>query len=160
VLGHQRRRGVQGRVADRAAASVGLTSQDAQTVRGANLVMEPTVWFVLVPLAPRFAADRACPVTGHHVGLVPALLVLFKLLITVVATSVLLTYMETFRSMAGVAADPTADLGVVRNPSPMLHAGAALMLLLVATTLAVYKPRGRTPYGHRKQHEQRALSQP
>jgi hypothetical protein len=95
------------------------------------------------------------------VGLVPALLVLFKLLITVVATIVLLTYMETFRSMAGVAADPTADLGVVRNPSPvLLHAGAALMLLLVATTLAVYKPRGRTPYGQRKQHEQRALSQP
>jgi hypothetical protein len=32
-------------------AVVGLTSQDAQTVRGAYLVMEPAAWFVLVPLA-------------------------------------------------------------------------------------------------------------
>ena len=38
----------------------------------------------------------------------------------------------------------------------MLHAGAALLLLLVVTTLAVYKPRGMTPYGWRKQHEERA----
>ena len=32
-------------------AIVGLTSGDAQTVRGAYLVMEPITWFVLVPLA-------------------------------------------------------------------------------------------------------------
>ena len=38
-------------------------------------------------------------------------------------------------------------------------AGAALLVLLVATTLAVYKPRGMTPYGRRKQHEQRMASQ-
>jgi hypothetical protein len=35
-----------------------------------------------------------------------------------------------------------------------------LLLLLVATVLAVYKPRGMTRYGARKQHEQRALSRP
>jgi hypothetical protein len=83
--------------------------------------------------------------------------VLFKLLINVAATIVLLMYMETFRVMADVAADPGADLGVVRNASPMLHAGVALLLLLAATTLAVYKPRGMTRYGRRKQHEQRAV---
>jgi hypothetical protein len=32
-------------------AIVGLVSPDAQTVRGAYLVMEPVGWFVLVPLA-------------------------------------------------------------------------------------------------------------
>jgi hypothetical protein len=31
----------------------------------------------------------------------------------------------------------------------MLHAGAALLLLVVATTLAIYKPRGMTRYGQR-----------
>ena len=35
-----------------------------------------------------------------------------------------------------------------------------LLVLLVATTLAVYKPRGMTPYGWRKQHEQREASTP
>jgi hypothetical protein len=48
----------------------------------------------------------------------------------------------------------------VRNASPRLHAALALLVLLVATTLAVYKPRGMTPYGWRKQHEQRKVSQP
>jgi len=57
--------------------------------------------------------------------------------------------------MAGVAADPSVDLALVRNASPTLHAALALLVLLVATVLAVYKPRGMTHYGWRKQHEQR-----
>jgi hypothetical protein len=77
--------------------------------------------------------------------------VLFKLLITVFATVILLMYMQTFRFMARMAADPSADLTVVRNPSPVIHAALALVLLLVATVLAVYKPRGMTRYGWRKQ---------
>jgi hypothetical protein len=86
--------------------------------------------------------------------------VLFKLLMTVFATTLLLIYMGTFRYMAAVAADPNADLGMVRNASPALHAVLALLLLLVATVLAVYKPRGLTPYGRRKEREQRTASQP
>ncbi len=138
-----------------ALAIVGLASPDAQTVRGAYLVMEPAAWYVLVPLA------FASLLTGLLQGLVTTwglfrhYWVLFKLLITVVATIVLLIYMETFGFMAAVAADPNAELGLVRSASPLLHAAAALLLLLVATTLAVYKPRGMTPYGHRRQHEER-----
>lgn len=140
-----------------ALAAVGLASQDAQTVRGAYLVMEPAAWFVLVPLA--FASLLT--------GIVQSLLspwgvfrhywVLFKLLITVFTTVVLLTYMKTFSHMAALAADPQANLGVVRNASPALHASLALVLLLVATVLAVYKPRGMTPYGRRKQRRPSAL---
>ena len=36
----------------------------------------------------------------------------------------------------------------------VVDAAAALFVLLVATVLAVYKPRGMTPYGWRKQHQQ------
>ena len=57
--------------------------------------------------------------------------------------------------MAATAADLSVDLEAVRNFSPVLHAALALLLLLVATTFAVYKPRGMTPYGQRKQREQR-----
>lgn len=141
-----------------ALAVVGLTSQDAQTVRGAYLVMEPTAWLVLVPLAFASLLTGIVQSLGTTWGLFRHYWVLFKLLITVVATSVLLTYMETFSFMAGVAADPSADLGVVRNASPVLHAALALLLLIVATVLAVYKPRGMTGYGRRKRHERRAVS--
>jgi uncharacterized membrane protein len=138
-------------------AVVGLTSPNAQTVRGAYLVMEPAAWFVLVPLAFASLLTGLVQSLGTTWGLFRHYWVLFKLLINVVATVVLLTYMETFSSMARVAADPSADLGVVRNASPMLHAGAALLLLLVATTLAVYKPRGMTRYGQRKEQEHRTV---
>ena len=72
----------------------------------------------------------------------------------VVATLVLLTYMDTFRLMASVAADPGNDLRAVRNFSPLLHSALALLVLLVAMVLAVYKPRGLTRYGWRKQRDQ------
>ena len=143
-----------------ALAVVGWTSQDAPTARGSYLVMEPAARFVLVPLAVASLLTGLVSSLGTPWGLVRHYWVLFKLLINVFATVVLLTYMETFRLMADVAADPGADLGAVRNPSPALHAGAALLLLLVATTLAVYKPRGVTPYGRRKQRQRRVESQP
>jgi hypothetical protein len=140
-----------------ALAVVGLTSQDAETARGAYLVMEPAAWYVLVPLAFASLLTGLVQSLGTTWGLFRHYWVLFKLLINVVATIVLLTYMETFSSMARVAADPSVDLGVVRNASPILHAGAALLLLLVATTLAVYKPQGMTRYGRRKQRQQRTV---
>jgi hypothetical protein len=39
------------------------------------------------------------------------------------------------------------------------HAPGGLLVLLAATTLSVYKPWGMTPYGRRKQHERRTVSQ-
>jgi len=138
---------------------VGLTSDDARTVRGAYLVMEPAASLVLVPLA--FASLLTGLVQGFGTtwGVFRHYWVLFKLVINVVATTILLLYLETFRVMADVAANPRADVADVRNPSPALHAGAALLLLLVATTLAVFKPKGVTRYGRRKQGEQRTVSQ-
>jgi uncharacterized membrane protein len=143
-----------------ALAVVGLTSDDAETVRGAYLVMEPAAWFALVPLALASLLTGLVQALGTTWGLFRHYWVLFKLLINVVATVVLLLYMDTFRALADVAADPRAELGLVRNASPLLHAVAALVLLLAATTLAVYKPRGLTPYGRRKQREQRAALAP
>jgi uncharacterized membrane protein len=140
-------------------AVVGLTSRDAQTVRGAYLVMEPAARLVLVPLAFASLITGLVMSLGTTWGLFRHYWVLFKLAITIFATIILLTYMETFRFMAGVAADPSANPAVVRNPSPVVHSVLALLVLLVATVLAVYKPRGLTPYGWRKQREQRSVSQ-
>lgn len=69
---------------------------------------------------------------------------------------------QTLSYLSGVAAETTLsgdDLDVLRTPSVVLHSVLALLLLLVATVLAVYKPRGMTPYGQRKQHEQRTAAQ-
>jgi uncharacterized membrane protein len=138
-----------------ALAVVGLTSDDGQTVRGVYVVMEPTARLALVPLAFASLLSGLVQSLGTTWGLFRHYWVLFKLLITLFATLVLLMYLGTFRYMAGMAADPSADLGAVRNASPVIHAVLALMVLLVATVLAVYKPRGMTPYGWRVERERR-----
>jgi hypothetical protein len=141
----------------------GLTSQDPQTVQGAYLVMELTGWAVLVPLSLASLLTGLISSLSSTWGLFRHYWVLFKLAINLVATTVLLLYMQTLAYLAGVAAKtplPSGELDGLRDPSPTLHATAALLLLLAATTLAIYKPRGMTRYGQRKQHRKRPLLVP
>ena len=134
-----------------ALAAIGLISQDERTVRGAYLVMAPAGWLVLVPLAHASLLSGIALSLGTPWGLFRHYWVVFKLLITAFSTVILMVYMGTFRQMAGVAADPVVELGLVRNPSPLVHAILALVLLVTATVLAVYKPFGMTSYGARRQ---------
>jgi hypothetical protein len=132
-----------------ALASIALVSEDERTVRGAYLVMAPAAWLVLVPLAHASLLSGIALSLGTPWGLFRHYWVVLKLAITLFSTVILLIYMGTFRQMAGVAADPVVQLGLVRNPSPVVHAVLALILLLIATWLAVYKPFGVTPYARR-----------
>jgi hypothetical protein len=130
-------------------AAIGLSSGDERTVRGAYLVMAPAAWFVLVPLAHASLFSGLALSLGTPWGLFRYYWVALKLAITVFATVILMIYMGTFRQMAGVAADPVVEFGLVRNPSPLVHSILALILLVAATVLAIYKPFGMTPYGRR-----------
>jgi acid phosphatase family membrane protein YuiD len=136
-----------------ALAVVALTNADERTVRGAYLVMAPAAWFVLVPLAHASLVSGVVLSLGTTWGLFRHYWILVKLGITAFATVILMIYMGTFRQMAGVAADPVVELGLVRNPSPLVHSILALILLVVATLLGIYKPFGETPYGRRIRNE-------
>jgi len=82
-----------------------------------------------------------------------------KLLITILSTTVLLIHMQPITHPTGIAGGTTLSSADSRLRIQMVvAAGAALVALLVATTLSVYKPRGVTPYGWRKQHEQRPVA--
>jgi hypothetical protein len=151
-------------VAYLALAVVTRTSQDAQMVRAAFLVLEPIYWFVLVPLALASLLIGIVNALGTPWGLFRHYWVLFKFLLTVFATIILLQYTQTISHLAEVAAT-SADPREL--PGSLLHSGGALLVLLIITVLSVYKPQGMTPYGWRKQkeesrkrHEQRAVSQP
>ena len=141
-----------------ALAVIGFTSDDPVKVRGAYLLMAPAAWFVLVPLAHASLLSGIVLSLGTTWGLFRYNWVVLKLGITVFATVILLIYMGTFREMAGVAADPVMDLAAVRNASPIVHAILALILLLAATVLGVYKPFGMTAYGKRTLDEHRFAS--
>lgn len=120
-----------------ALAVVGLTGQDLQTLRAVDLAMGLTGWFVIVPLCLASLLTGIVQSLGTAWGLFQHYWILFKLLINVLATVVLLMYMQM----------TTGEAIAARTPEPVLHAGVALLLLLVATTLAVYKPQALTPYG-------------
>ena len=144
-----------------ALAVAGLTSQDAQIVRSAYLAMELIARFVIVPLS--FAPLLTGPVLslGTPWGLFRHYWILVKLLITILSTIILQVHMQPIIYLSGVAAEATLSSADLRLQIQLVVApGAGLLVLLVATTLAVYKPRGMTPYGWRKQHEQRTVSQP
>lgn len=133
-------------------AVIGMTSDNAQTVRGVYLVMEPAAWRILVPLAIASLVSGLVMSLGTAWGLFRHYWVIFKLAISVFATIILLIYLGTFRLMAGVAANPASDPDAIRNPSPVLHATLALLLLLAANLLAVYKPLGLTAHGVHTQY--------
>lgn len=129
-------------------AVVGVTSSDDATVRGTYLVMEPTARYVLVPLSLTAFGSGLVQSLGSPYGLFRHWWVIFKLGITVVATAVLVLYLATFRELRDRAASE-AELETVRSASPLIHAGVALVLLLIATGLAIYKPKGMTRRGRR-----------
>jgi hypothetical protein len=150
-------------VAFLALSVAGLTSQNPEAVRGVYLVMELTGWVVLVPLSLGSLVTGLVCSLGSSWGLFRHYWVLFKLVINVVATVVLLLYMQTLDALGDVAAATALSgtgLGGLRDPSAVVHAAAALLLLLVATTLAIYKPRGMTRYGQRTQRRRRTLLLP
>jgi hypothetical protein len=140
-------------VAYLALAVAALTIQDAQTVRAAWIAMELTGWLVIVPLALASLLIGIVQSLSTPWGLFRHYWVLFKLLLTAFATIILLRHMPTVSYFAGVVAETdTANLGGLRGE--LIHAGGGLLVLLVTATLSVYKPRGMTPYGWRKQHKE------
>ncbi len=141
-------------------AIAGLTSQDAQMVRAAYLAMEMITWFVIVPLAFASLLTGLVQSLGTKWGLFRNYWVLVKFVLTILATVVLLLQTGSISYLADVAAETTlssADLREARI-SLVSHAGGGLLVLLVPMILSVYKPRGMTPYGRRKQYEQRKVS--
>ncbi|MET7396453.1 DUF2269 domain-containing protein [Dactylosporangium sp. NPDC005572] len=125
---------------------VALTSGDAGVVRGVYLVLEPAGWATLVPFSLAGLATGLVQSIGTGWGLVRHYWVLVKLLLNLFATAVLLLYMQTLATLADLARDPGVELAELRTVSPVVHAGAAVALLLVALVLSVYKPRGVTPW--------------
>lgn len=140
-----------------AVAIAGLTSDDRQLVRAAYLAMELMGWRVIVPLGAASLVTGIVQSLGTLWGLFRHWWVLIKLLLTALATLLLLVHMRPMGFMAGVAAEATLAPGDYRAVRVQLvfDAGAALLVLLVNTTLSTYKPRGLTRYGQRRLREER-----
>ena len=132
------------------------TSQDAQTLRAAYLGMELIARYVIVPLAFASLFTGLVMSLGTKWGLFRHYWVLISLLLTIIATLVLLAETQTISYFADIAADPTTSDGDLRAlGGTLVHSVGGTVVLLVILVLNVYKPRGMTRYGWRKQQEER-----
>ncbi|MDB5070510.1 MAG: hypothetical protein JWM87_1621 [Candidatus Eremiobacteraeota bacterium] len=142
-------------------AVAGLMHADPQVVRACYIAMGLTGWFAIVPLSLASLLTGIVMSLGTTWGLFRHYWVAVKIVMTLPAIALPLLHMQPISRMAGAAAQTTlspADLSALRVQL-VAYAGAALLVLLVATALSTSKPRGWTPYGWRKQHEQRTASQ-
>lgn len=127
----------------------GLLNSDPQLVRAAYLGMDLLGWSVILPLSLASLITGTVQALGTVWGLFRHYWVLIKLVITALATAFLLLHLQAVTAMARIASASELSPGEMAGMRTQLlvDAGAALLVLLVATVLSVYKPRGLTRYG-------------
>jgi ABC-type anion transport system duplicated permease subunit len=143
-----------------ALAIAGLTNADAQIVRSCYVAMEVTTRYVIVPLCFASLLTGLASSLGTTWGLFRHYWVVIKLTLTILATVVLLVHTRPIRYVSDVAAQGPLARHELRDVRTQLvaDAGAAMVVLVVNTVLAVCKPRGLTRYGRRKQRQERAAA--
>ena len=125
-------------------------------MRSAYLAMELMGWYVIVPLAVASLLTGLVMALGTSWGLFRHYWVLISFVLTLVCTAVVLEHMRTVSFLANTAREVDAA-SLARLGSDLFHPGVGLLILLAIQVLNVYKPRGLTLYGWRKQQENRAV---
>jgi hypothetical protein len=143
-----------------ALALSGLMNPRAYAVQAAYVAMEVSTWFVIVPLAVACLLTGLVQGLGTSWGLFRHYWVVAKLLLNVVATVLLLLHTQPISRVAAAASAGPLAADDLRQVRVQLVADAvlALVVLIVATTLSVYKPWGMTPYGKRGQQASMAAT--
>jgi hypothetical protein len=134
-----------------------MTSPDSRMLQATWIAMEVIGWYIIVPLALASLLSGLVMALGTPWGLFRHYWVLLSLVLTIFATVVLLVHMQTVSDVASIAAEtPSAAAGSLSGE--LIHAGVGMLVLLVIQVLNMYKPRGMTAYGWRKQQERRTAS--
>lgn len=131
-----------------------IASPDAETIRAAWTAMDVTGWWVIVPLAIGALATGLVMSLGTRWGLFRHYWTLISLALTALCTAVLVLHMPSVSATAKMARSlEVPDLRMLGGD--LFHPTAGLLLLLLITVLNVFKPEGLTPYGWRKQRDER-----
>jgi hypothetical protein len=131
-----------------------VSAENAETVRAAWIGMETIGWSVIVPLALASLLTGLVMSLGTRWGLFRQYWVLFAFLLTALAVGVLLLHMPSVSSTAHVARQASAET-LSALGGDLFHSSLGLAVLVVIQVLNVYKPQGMTPYGWRKQNQER-----
>ncbi len=128
-----------------ALAITGVTSQDVLLARSAYLAMELSGWFVILPFCLASLFTGIIQALGTKWGLFKHYWIIVKLILTIASTIVLLLHMKPISYLAGLATQNafTINEHFTLRLQLIADAGAALLVLLVITTISIYKPWGK-----------------
>ena len=131
-----------------ALAIAGVTSRDPYTIQAVYPAMKLVPWLVILPLAFAALAIGIIQSLVTKWGLFRHYWVLAKLGLTIFAVIVLLVQTNTISQLAETSSATALLSGELRGMQfrLLVHAAGGLLVLLVATTLAIYKPAGLTPW--------------
>ena len=139
----------------------GLTSCDVSTVRGVYLSMNLIGLYLLVPLSFAALLTGLVQSLGTSWGLFRQYWTIVKLVLTIGCVGLLLLhqFMAVARAAQRVMDSPLGTMPDVNRIGEELamKAALAILVLLITTTLSVYKPWGLTPYGRRLQQKRRMM---
>ena len=131
-----------------------VTTDEVQRVRAAWTAMELLGWYVIVPMAVASLLTGLVMALGTRWRLFRHYWVVISLVLTAVAAGVLVLHMPSVSASAELAQQvegPTLEaLG-----GDLAHPAVGLVVLLGIQLLNVYKPRGMTRHGLRKQEQER-----
>ncbi|MGH3351998.1 MAG: DUF2269 domain-containing protein [Nocardioides sp.] len=128
---------------------------DPAVVLAAWIGMELVGWYAIVPLAIGSLATGLVMGVVTKWGLLRHYWVLVSLMGTVVLTAVLIMHMPDVTAQAD-RARRLGEEGLLAMGSDIAHAVIGLVLLIGILVLNIYKPRGLTKYGWRKEQVTRA----
>lgn len=128
----------------------GLNNTDAQVLSSNYYAMNLIAQFVIVPLAFATLISGIVQGLGTNWGLIQHYWVVAKLSITVVSTVVLLLKLRLINELASAGLDIGNPLFSQARLELIVHAAGGILLLIIATVLSVYKPKGLTTYGRKK----------
>ena len=141
-----------------ALALVGLSKSEAQIIRSAYVATESVTWLVIVPLAFASLVSGLLVSLTTPWGLFRHYWVLVKLILSVLATTLLLVHTRPIGMLADAARGAAFDDPSVSSMQLQLviDAAAAIAALMVNVILSVFKPQGMTAYGWRKSRAERS----
>ncbi len=138
-----------------------VASGDPATLRAAYVAMDLVTRAVIVPLAVAALGSGVAVSLGTPWGLFRHWWVVMSLGLTSVATLVLLAQLPVIEHRAEMARDPgTTDEALRGMGNLLLHSIGGLAVLAVVLVLNVYKPRGLTRHGWRRQRAAAAAGKP
>lgn len=126
----------------------GLIGRDTHLAQSVYVAMRDIAWVVIVPLAFASLVTGVIASLGTSWGLFRYYWIVFKLLVTSLAIVILMVHMQPIDALAAATTHADPVTGALRQAQRLMVIASilAIVALVFATSLSLYKPRGITPW--------------